>query len=79
MLLYQQQQLQLTHLSESDSLLDELRLLKSEEELLLMRKAGEITCEAHIRAMTNVTPGMYEYQLEAEYLHTFIKQKNILI
>ena len=30
-----------------DSLLDELRLLKSEEELLLMRKAGEITCEAH--------------------------------
>jgi Xaa-Pro aminopeptidase len=56
-----------------DSLLDELRLLKDEEELLLMRKAGEITCEAHIRAMTNVTPGMYEYQLEAEYLHTFIK------
>ena len=29
-----------------DSLLDELRLIKSEEALLLMRKAGEITCEA---------------------------------
>ena len=56
-----------------DSLLDELRLIKSGEELSLMRKAGEITCEAHIRAITNVTPGMYEYQLEAEYLHAFMQ------
>tara|TARA_B100001013_G_C24591947_1_gene435161 strand:- start:587 stop:1351 length:765 start_codon:yes stop_codon:yes gene_type:complete len=37
-----------------------------------MRKAGEITCEAHSRAMVKVSPGMFEYQLEAEYLYTFI-------
>ena len=55
-----------------DSVLDELRLLKKEEELTLMRKAGEITCEAHSRAMVKVSPGMFEYQLEAEYLYTFI-------
>ena len=56
-----------------DSLLDELRLIKTEDELLLMRRAGEITCEAHIRAITNVCPGMYEYQLESEYLHAFMQ------
>jgi len=56
-----------------DSLLDELRLIKNEEELTLMRRAGEITCEAHVRAMTNVHSGMYEYQLESEYLHAFMQ------
>ena len=56
-----------------DSLLDELRLIKNEDELLLMKRAGEITCEAHIRAITNVCPGMYEYQLESEYLHAFMQ------
>ena len=55
-----------------DSIVDELRLLKTQDELNLMRKAGEITCEAHIKAMERVSPGMFEYQLEAEYLYTFI-------
>ena len=57
-----------------DSILDELRLIKSEEELVLMRKAGEISCEAHSMAMKKVYPGMFEYQLEAEYLYTFINK-----
>lgn len=56
-----------------DALLDELRLIKSEEELQIMKKAGDITCGAHIRAMSNVKPGMFEYQLEAEYLHEFMR------
>ena len=55
-----------------DSILDEMRLLKTEEELSLMRKAGQITCDAHVRAIKRVKPGMYEYQLEAEYIHSFI-------
>ena len=38
-----------------------------------MKKAADITTEAHIRAMQAVTPGMYEYQLEAEYLYAFNK------
>ena len=57
-----------------DSILDELRLLKTEEEVKLMRIAGEISCEAHIRGMEKVLPGMFEYQLEGEYLHTFINR-----
>ena len=50
-----------------------MRLIKEDHEMNLMKKAADITTEAHIRAMQAVTPGMYEYQLEAEYLYAFNK------
>ncbi len=56
-----------------DSIIHEMRLLKSNEEIEVMKQAAEITTEAHIRAMKAVKPGMYEYQLEAEYLYAFNK------
>ena len=56
-----------------DSLLHEIRLLKTKEEIKIIRKACEISSAAHIRAMKNVYPEMYEYQLEAEYVHEFMK------
>ena len=56
-----------------DSIIHEMRLLKSDEEIEVMKQAAEITTEAHIRAMKAVKPGMYEYQLEAEYLYAFNK------
>lgn len=59
--------LALTHL------LHDQRLYKSAAELKLMRRAGEISAAAHVRGMRSVHPGMYEYQLEAEYLHEFMR------
>ncbi|WP_111657658.1 Xaa-Pro aminopeptidase [Isoalcanivorax indicus] len=59
--------LALTHL------LHDMRLYKSAAELKVMRRAGEIAAAAHVRAMQAVQPGMYEYQLEAEYLHEFMR------
>ena len=56
-----------------DSILHEMRLIKEDHEMGLMKQAADITTEAHIRAMQAVTPGMYEYQLEAEYLYAFNK------
>ena len=56
-----------------DSVIHEMRLLKSDEEITVMKQAAEITTEAHIRAMKAVKPGMFEYQLEAEYLYAFNK------
>ena len=56
-----------------DSILHEMRLIKESDEMDLMKKAANITTEAHIRAMQSVRPGMYEYQLEAEYLYAFNK------
>lgn len=43
----------------------EMRLHKTEDEIELMRTAGEIAAEAHILAMQKVQPGMNELQVEA--------------
>ncbi|WP_279048519.1 Xaa-Pro aminopeptidase [Cedecea davisae] len=49
----------------------ELRLFKSEEEIAVMRRAGEISALGHTRAMQTCRPGMFEYQLEGEIHHEF--------
>ncbi|MBB5211181.1 Xaa-Pro aminopeptidase [Microbulbifer hydrolyticus] len=54
-----------------DPQLHDLRLFKSAAEIRLMARAAEISAEGHLRAMQRCQPGMYEYQLEAELLHTF--------
>jgi Xaa-Pro aminopeptidase len=54
-----------------DHFLHDLRLYKSREELVAMRRAGRIAVQAHRRAMGICKPGMHEYQIEAEYLHEF--------
>lgn len=43
----------------------EMRLIKSEEEIVLLKKAGAISSHAHIEAMKNTKPGQYEYQVQA--------------
>ena len=52
-------------------MLHEMRLIKSPTELLIMRQAGKLNCQAHKRAMQQCRPGMFEYQLEAEILHEY--------
>jgi len=47
------------------STLHELRLVKSEAELTLMRRAGEVAAEAHRRAMAFTKPGRNEREVEA--------------
>lgn len=49
----------------------EMRLTKSPEEIELMRKAIDITCDALIEAMKATETGMYEYEIEAiiEYIY----------
>ncbi|MDI9244318.1 Xaa-Pro aminopeptidase [Marinobacter sp. CHS3-4] len=55
-----------------EHLLHDLRLYKSPAEIKVMAKAGEISCEAHKRAMKRARKGGYEYNLEAELIHTFM-------
>lgn len=54
-----------------DHLLHDMRLYKSRAEISAMRRAAKVACRAHARAMAAVRPGMYEYELEAEYIHEF--------
>lgn len=51
----------------------DMRLIKSKEELAVMRRACEITALAHTHAMQQCQPGMYEYQLEGEIQHEFTR------
>jgi Xaa-Pro aminopeptidase len=55
-----------------EHLLHDLRLIKSAAEVRVMAKAAEISCEAHVRAMKRARQGGYEYNLEAELIHTFM-------
>jgi Xaa-Pro aminopeptidase len=56
---------------DSRLLLDEMRLVKSTEEIEVMKKAAVISTDAHRRAMQIIRPGMYEYEIEAEFLYIF--------
>jgi Xaa-Pro aminopeptidase len=53
------------------AVLDEMRLIKSAEELVTMRRAAEISTGAHRRAMESARPGCTEYEIEAELLYEF--------
>jgi Xaa-Pro aminopeptidase len=47
------------------SILHEMRVLKSGEEIEIMQRAADIAAEAHVEAMKSVRPGMMEYEVEA--------------
>jgi Xaa-Pro aminopeptidase len=52
-------------------LLENLRVIKSEEELVLLRQACEITKKAFERTLSFVRVGKYEYEVQAEIDHEF--------
>ncbi len=56
-----------------DHMLHDLRLIKSAAEQRIMRRAAEITASAHRRAMAFCRPGLYEYELEGELNHAFVR------
>jgi Xaa-Pro aminopeptidase len=53
--------------------LDSQRLVKDAHEIALMRRAAQISSVAHARAMERTRPGWYEYMVEAELMHEFLR------
>jgi Xaa-Pro aminopeptidase len=51
-----------------DHYLHEMRLYKSRSELKVMRQAARISAKAHKKVMQACKPGLWEYQLEAEFV-----------
>ncbi len=47
------------------TIVHEMRVLKSPEEIELMQRAADIAAEAHVEAMKAARPGMKEYEIEA--------------
>jgi Xaa-Pro aminopeptidase len=60
-----------TRLVDSATLLHEMRLFKGPSEIAALRKAAEITADAHMAAMRDGQPGRREYQVQAEIEYAF--------
>jgi len=57
-----------------DHYLHEMRLFKSRAELKVMRQAARISSNAHRRVMQACRPGVWEYQLEVEFVSACVHQ-----
>jgi len=54
----------------------ELRPVKSDIEIELTKKACEITRDAFVRILKFIKPGVAEYEIEAEIIHEFLRQRS---
>jgi Xaa-Pro aminopeptidase len=57
-------------------LMHELRAVKEKEEIAQMQIACDITEKAFRRVLGFVQPGVTEYEIEAEYIHEFVRNKS---
>ncbi|WP_258103740.1 aminopeptidase P family protein [Marinoscillum sp. MHG1-6] len=53
-----------------------LRMIKSSEEIRLMEHACHITEKGFRRVLEATTPGVWEYEVEAEYAHEFLVNRS---
>ena len=63
-------------MAKSNPILQKIRGVKEPEELELMQKACTITEKGFRRILELTKPGVWEYELEAEYLHEFIRNRS---
>ena len=61
-------------IADASSKVGNQRLIKDEDEITIMKKACQISAEAHVEAMKFVKPGMTEQEMEAFYLYEFSKR-----
>jgi Xaa-Pro aminopeptidase len=60
----------------SNPILQEIRGIKEEDEIDLIQKACDITERGFRRILDKVRPGIWEYEIEAEYLHEFVRNRS---
>ena len=61
-------------IADASSKIGNERLIKDVDEIEIMKKACQISAEAHVEAMKFVKPGMNEQELEAFYQYQFSKR-----
>ncbi len=62
--------------AKSNPILQRLRAVKDPIEIDLLKHACDITNAGFRRVLDFVKPGVWEYEIEAEYLHEFIKSRS---
>ncbi len=53
-----------------------LRAVKDPEEVAIMQTAADITAAGYDRVLRFLKPGVWEYELEAEFLHEFVRLRS---
>jgi len=62
--------------AKSNPILQRLRSVKDQIELDLMQKACDITKKGFKRILNFIKPGVWEYNIEAEYMHEFLNNRS---
>ena len=62
--------------AKSNPILQNIRGVKEPEELELLQKACDITEKGFRRILKFTKPGVWEYEVEAEYVHEFIRNRS---
>jgi len=60
----------------ANPILQEIRGVKEPEEIELIQKACDITNKGFRRVLGFVKPGIMEYEIEAEYIHEFLRNRS---
>lgn len=63
----------IVELKDIDPLINPMRVIKSAEEIVFLRKNGVISAEAVKQAILATKPGVYEYELHAAAMHVVLK------
>lgn len=66
----------LHHLERLAPLMHYLRAYKQPHELPLLQQAIDITREGFLRVLKFVKPGVAEYEIEAEFVHEFVRRRS---
>ncbi|MEM6894958.1 MAG: aminopeptidase P family protein, partial [Bacteroidota bacterium] len=62
--------------AKSNPILQEIRGVKESEEIELMQQACNITEKGFRRILEFTKPGVWEFEMEAEYLHEFVRNRS---
>ena len=57
-------------------IMQDLRVIKSGEEVALIKQAGNITENAFRRLLGYIKPGVWEFEIEAEIYHEFLRNRS---
>jgi Xaa-Pro aminopeptidase len=60
----------------SQPILHRVRGTKTEEEIKVMREAAAVTIKGYERVLKFMKPGVWEYELEAEFMHEFLMNRS---
>ena len=57
-------------MADAGPIVNQMRLVKDETEIALLRRAAQLSAEAHVAALRALKPGAYEYALKAEMVRS---------